>query len=55
MRVKPADVEKTAFRTRYGSFEFLVLPFGLTNAPSTFMHLMQDVLGDCLDKFAIAI
>lgn len=54
VRVNPADVEKTAFRTRYGSYEFLVLPFGLTNAPSTFMHLMQDVLAPFLDKFAIS-
>ena len=37
------DVHKTAFRTRYGHFEFLVLPMGLTNAPATFMHLMQDI------------
>ena len=35
------DIPKTAFRTRYGHFEFLVLPFGLTNAPATFMHLMH--------------
>ena len=35
--------EKTAFRTRYGHYEFLVLPFGLTNAPATFMHLMQQI------------
>ena len=41
--VHPADVPKTAFRTRYGHFEFLVLPFGLTNAPATFMHLMHSV------------
>ena len=38
IRVHPDDVPKTAFRTRYGHFEFLVLPFGLTNAPATFMH-----------------
>ena len=38
---QPEDVPKTAFRTRYGHYEFLVLPFGLTNAPATFMHLMH--------------
>ena len=54
VRIVPADVHKTAFRTRYGSFEFLVLPFGLTNAPSTFMNLMQDVLREYLDKFCIS-
>ena len=53
VRVHPDDVHKTAFRTRYGSYEFLVLPFGLCNAPSTFMNLMQDVLADYLDKFVI--
>ena len=43
IRVHPDDVQKTAFRTRYGHFEFLVLPFGLTNAPATFMHLMHNI------------
>ena len=41
IRIAEDDVSKTAFRTRYGHFEFLVLPFGLTNAPGTFMHLMH--------------
>ena len=44
---------KTAFRTRYGHYEFLVLPFGLTNAPATFMHLMQHVFHEYLDDFVI--
>ena len=43
IRVHPDDVHKIAFRTRYGHFEFLVLPFGLTNAPATFMHLMHNI------------
>jgi hypothetical protein len=53
VRVAPADVEKTAFNTRYGQFEFLVLPFGLTGAPSTFMHLMNQVLNPFIDKFVV--
>jgi len=54
IRMKDNDIEKTAFRTRYGSFEFMVLPFGLTNAPSTFMAMMQDILRPYLDKFCIS-
>ncbi len=53
VRIHPNDVPKTAFNTRYGQYEFLVLPFGLTNAPPTFQSLMNSVLGDCLDKFAL--
>ena len=53
IRVHPDDVPKTAFRTRYGHFEFLVLPFGLTNAPATFMHLMHSIFREHVDAFVI--
>jgi len=41
LKIKPEDVPKTAFWTRYGHYEFLVLPFGLTNTPAYFMDLMN--------------
>ena len=53
IRISPEDVPKTAFRTRYGHFEFLVLPFGLTNAPGTFMHLMHQAFREHLDDFVL--
>ena len=53
IRIDPGDIPKTAFRTRYGHFEFLVLPFGLTNAPATFMHLMHQTFRKQLDNFVL--
>ncbi|KAL4347159.1 hypothetical protein GQ457_17G008480 [Hibiscus cannabinus] len=53
MRVKDVDVQKTSFRTRYGHFEFLGMPFGLKNAPIAFMDLKNRVFKPYLDKFAV--
>ena len=53
IRIDREDVPKTAFRTRYGHFEFLVFPFGLTNAPATFMHLMHQTFRKQLDNFVL--
>ncbi|GJS82231.1 putative reverse transcriptase domain-containing protein [Tanacetum coccineum] len=53
LRVHEDDIPKTAFRTRYGHFEFTVMPFGLTNAPAVFIDLMKRVRRPYLDKFMI--
>jgi hypothetical protein len=53
VRIKEEDINKTAFRTRYGHYEFTVRPFGLSNAPFVFMCLMNGVFREYLDKFVI--
>ena len=53
LRIKEEDISKTNFRTRYGHYEFVVLPFGLKNSPATFMCLMNNVLNKYLDKFVL--
>jgi hypothetical protein len=53
VQIKDEYIHKTAFRMRYGHYEFMVVPFGLTNAPATFMFLMNNVLSKFLDKFVL--
>ena len=54
IRIKEGEEEKTAFLTRYGLFEYTVMPFGLCNAPSTFQAFINDVLREYLDVFCSA-
>ena len=53
IKIKPCDILKTAFSTRYGLYEYLVMSFGLTNAPAYFMYLMNSVFMPELDKFTV--
>jgi hypothetical protein len=53
LRIQPSDIPKTTFITKYGLYEFTVLSFGLTNAPTFFMNLMNSVFMDYLDKFVV--
>jgi len=53
IKIRPYDIPKTAFSTRYGLYEYLVMSFGLTNAPAYFMYLMNSVFMPELDKFVV--
>jgi hypothetical protein len=53
LKIRESDIPKTAFRTRYGLYEYTVTSFGLTNAPAYFMYLMNKVFMEYLDKFVV--
>jgi hypothetical protein len=53
LRIRPSDIPKTAFITKYGLYEFTVMSFGLMNASAYFMYLMNNVFMDYLDKFVV--
>jgi hypothetical protein len=54
IKIRQEDIPKTAFSTRYGLYEYLVMSFGLTNAPTHFMYSMNSVFMEELDKFVMA-
>jgi hypothetical protein len=53
LKIRESDIPKTAFRTRYGLYEYTVMSFGLTNAPTYFMYLMNKLFMEYLDKFVV--
>jgi hypothetical protein len=53
MKIRPSDSPKTIFSTRYGLYEFMVMSFGLTNAPAYFMNLVNKVFMEYLDRFVV--
>ena len=53
VRIKEEDEWKTTFRTRYGHFEYNIMPFGLTKAPTVFQHMMNDIFREYLDDFVV--
>ena len=53
MKIRTRDIPKTTFITRYGQYEFTVVSFGLTNAPTYFMNMMNKVFMEKLDKFVV--
>jgi hypothetical protein len=53
IKIQPCDIPKTSFSTRYGLYEFLVMSFGLTNAPAYFMYLTNSVFMTELEKFVV--
>jgi len=53
VRIKEEYIRKTNFKTRYGHYEFTMVPFGLSNAPTVFMCLMNDIFRNYLDTFVI--
>jgi len=53
IRIAEGDKEKTIYRTRYGSYQFMLMPFGFTNAPATFCTLMNDIFREWLDDFVV--
>jgi hypothetical protein len=53
LKIRPSDIPKTTFTNRYGLYEYTVMSFGLTNAPTYFMYLMNKIFMEYLDKFVV--